>query len=210
MSEWLNTLRKTKIIPLISLNELDHARQMLQILVESNILVAEIVFNQPNSAMLLTTLKKEFPQVLFLAGGIIHKAQALKAMEAGVDLLMTPSINPEILHLAKDQNFPIIPGVNTPLSLEMAMLNNISLVKFFPAEASGGAKLIKALNTVYPDISYIPTGGIDDANIDQYFAFKNVIACSTSFISETKQIQKGNFRLLRTRIKNIQSILKYT
>lgn len=210
MSNWLTTLKKTKVIPLISVNELDHARQMIQALMEANILVAEIVFNQPNSVEILTALKKEFPEVLFLAGAIIYKEQAIAAMESGADVLITPSINPEILQLAKNKDFPIIPGVNTPLSLEMAMLNNISLVKFFPAEASGGAKLIKALNTVYPDMSYIPTGGIDDANIDQYFAFKNVIACGTSFISETKQIQKGNIRLLKTRMKTIQSILKYT
>lgn len=210
MSKWLTTLKNTKIIPLISVNDVDQAKQMMQLLAEANILVAEIGFNQPNSSEILTALKNEFPEALFLAGGIIQQESAALAIESGADILITPSINPSILKFAQEKECPIIPGVNTPLSLEMALANNISLVKFFPAEASGGVKLIKALNSVYPDITYIPTGGIDDSNIDEYFTHKNVIACGIGFISETKQIQKGNWRLLKTRIKTIQSILKYT
>lgn len=210
MNTWLTTLKTTKLIPLISVNDVHQARQMMQLLAEANILVAEIGFNQPNSSEILTTLKKEFPEALLLAGGIIQKDRAAIAIDSGADILITPSINPDILTFAKEKACPIIPGVNTPLSLEMALANDISLVKFFPAEASGGVKLIKALNSVYPDITYIPMGGIDDSNIDSYFAHKNVIACGIGFITETKQIQKGNWRLLKTRIKTIQSILKYT
>lgn len=210
MSQWLATLKTTKVIPLLSLNELEHARLMLQLLVEANIKVAEIAFNRSNSPEVLKTLKKEFPDVLLLAGGIIKEESAKQAIKLGADIIITPSINPRIIKYAKSQGRPIIPGVNTPLSLEMALENDLSLVKFFPAEASGGTKLIKALNAVYPDITYIPSGGIDDSNIDEYFAFKNVIACGTGFMSEMKQVQKGNWRLLKTRIKTIQSILKYT
>lgn len=209
MTQWLTTLKATKIIPSITIGDIEQARQMIQLLVDSNILVAEISFNHPNSSELFKTLKTEFPQMLLLAGGIIQLEKAALAIESGADVLITPSINPAILQFAKSQNCPIIPGINTPLSLEIALANDISVVKFFPAEASGGAKLIKALSTVYSDISYIPSGGIDDSNIDEYFAQKNVIACGIGFVSEAKQIQKGNWRLLKTRIKTIQSILKY-
>ncbi|RND29984.1 bifunctional 4-hydroxy-2-oxoglutarate aldolase/2-dehydro-3-deoxy-phosphogluconate aldolase, partial [Vibrio cholerae] len=118
--------------------------------------------------------------------------QVNAAIEAGVDFIVSPGFNPTIVKYCQQRGVTIVPGVNNPSLVEQAMEMGLKTLKFFPASASGGTEMLKALNAVYP-VKFMPTGGISAANIQDYLAISSVLACGGTWMVPGQLIDEQNW-----------------
>lgn len=121
--------------------------------------------------------------------------QAQIAIEAGASFIVSPGFNPELVDYCIEHKVPIIPGVNSPTQVEMGLRKGLKVLKFFPAEASGGTAMLGALSSVYP-VAFMPTGGISEKNINDYLAIDAVIACGGTWMVKGELIASGEFETI--------------
>ncbi|MFC0035213.1 bifunctional 4-hydroxy-2-oxoglutarate aldolase/2-dehydro-3-deoxy-phosphogluconate aldolase [Cardiobacterium valvarum] len=186
-------LRAIKIVPVIALDNAADAVPLGAALRESGIPVAEITFRSPAAAEAIRRLRDADPDILIAAGTVLNAAQAKAAQQAGADFIVSPGFNPNTVKACQDMDIPITPGINNPTAIEAALEHGIDTVKYFPAEASGGIPMLKALLAPYAMLKIMPTGGINTKNIRDYLAIKNVIACGGSWMVEKSLLQAQNW-----------------
>ena len=186
-------LRTIKIVPVIALDNAADAVPLGAALRESGIPVAEITFRSPAAAEAIRRLRDADPDILIAAGTVLNAAQAKAAQQAGADFIVSPGFNPNTVKACQDMDIPITPGINNPTAIEAALEHGIDTVKYFPAEASGGIPMLKALLAPYAMLKIMPTGGINVKNIRDYLAIKNVIACGGSWMVEKSLLATQNW-----------------
>ena len=186
-------LRTIKIVPVIALDNAADAVPLGAALRESGIPVAEITFRSPAAAEAICRLRDADPDTLIAAGTVLNAAQAKAAQQAGADFIVSPGFNPNTVKACQDMDIPITPGINNPTAIEAALEHGIDTVKYFPAEASGGIPMLKALLAPYAMLKIMPTGGINAKNIRDYLAIKNVIACGGSWMVEKSLLAAQNW-----------------
>jgi len=186
-------LRTIKIVPVIALDNATDAVPLGVALRESGIPVAEITFRSPAAAEAIRRLRDAGPDILVAAGTVLNAAQAKAAQQAGADFIVSPGFNPNTVKACQDIDIPITPGINNPTAIEAALEYGIDTVKYFPAEASGGIPMLKALLAPYAMLKIMPTGGINAKNIRDYLAIKNVIACGGSWMVEKSLLAAQNW-----------------
>jgi len=193
MNELIQTLSHLGIVPVIKLEDPDSAVKLGKALMEGNLPIAEVTFRTDSAAQSIKRLRKELPDLLVGAGTVLTLAQAEAAAEAGAQFAVTPGFNPRIVQYFLDKGIPIIPGVNSPTQVEMGLELGLKLLKFFPAEASGGTRMLKALYGPYAELRFVPTGGIDAGNLADYLDLPNVVACGGSWMVKEDYIRQGRF-----------------
>ena len=201
-------LQRLKVIPVIAL---DHAEDILPLadtLAQNGLSVAEITFRSPAAGEAIQLLRQQRPDFLIAAGTVLTADQVFQAKNAGADFVVTPGFNPKIVQLCQDLGLPIIPGVNNPMAIEAALELGIDTVKFFPAEASGGVKMIKALLGPYAQLKIMPTGGIGLQNIQDYLAIPNVVACGGSWFVEKTLINAKNWSEINRLTQEVVTLTK--
>ena len=186
-------LRTIKIVPVIALDNAADAVPLGAALRESGIPVAEITFRSPAAAEAIRRLRDADPDILIAAGTVLNAAQAKAAQQAGADFIVSPGFNPNTVKACQDIDIPITPGINNPTAIEAALEHGIDTVKYFPAEASGGIPMLKALLAPYAMLKIMPTGGINAKNIRDYLAIKNVVACGGSWMVEKSLLATQNW-----------------
>ncbi|WP_115589659.1 bifunctional 4-hydroxy-2-oxoglutarate aldolase/2-dehydro-3-deoxy-phosphogluconate aldolase [Actinobacillus lignieresii] len=189
----IEKLRQLKVVPVIAVEQAEDILPLVKTLAENGLPVAEITFRSAAAEEAIRLVRQHYPDVLIAAGTVLTAEQVVKAKNAGADFVVTPGFNPTIVKLCQDLDFPITPGVNNPMSIEAALSLGIEAVKFFPAEASGGVKMIKALLGPYGNLQIMPTGGISPSNIKDYLAIPNIVACGGSWFVEKSLIQAKNW-----------------
>ncbi|MGC7590572.1 bifunctional 4-hydroxy-2-oxoglutarate aldolase/2-dehydro-3-deoxy-phosphogluconate aldolase [Bisgaard Taxon 46] len=201
-------LRSWQVIPVIALENAEDILPLADSLSQNGLPVVEITFRSQAAEQAIRLLREKRPDIFIAAGTVLTQEQVVKAKNAGADCVVTPGFNPKIVQLCQDLDLPIIPGVNNPMAIEAALDMEINAVKFFPAEASGGVAMIKALLGPYPMLQIMPTGGIGLKNIQDYLNIPQVVACGGSWFVEKKLIQQKNWdeiaRLTREVITHIQ------
>lgn len=208
ISHIVEKLKGFKIVPVITLDNSVDVLPLADTLIQQNLPVLEITFRSSAAEKAIYLLKKHNPEVLILAGTVLTVAEVLKAKNAGADVVVTPGLNPKIVQLCQDLDLPIIPGVNNPMSIEAALESNISTVKFFPAEASGGVQMIKSLIAPYSQLQIMPTGGISTNNIKDYLAIANVIACGGSWFVDKSLIKAQNWGEIERLVRDVNLLIK--
>ena len=201
-------LQRLKVVPVIAL---DHAEDILPLadtLAQNGLSVAEITFRSPAAGEAIRLLRQQRPDFLIAAGTVLTADQVFQAKNAGADVVVTPGFNPKIVQLCQDLGLPIIPGVNNPMAIEAALELGIDTVKFFPAEASGGVKMIKALLGPYAQLKMMPTGGIGLQNIQDYLAIPNVVACGGSWFVEKTLINAKNWSEINRLTQEVVTLIK--
>jgi 2-dehydro-3-deoxyphosphogluconate aldolase/(4S)-4-hydroxy-2-oxoglutarate aldolase len=193
MNEVFQTLGRLGIVPVIKLEDPESAVQLGKALIEGNLPVAEVTFRTASAAQSIKRLRKELPTLLVGAGTVLTLAQAEAAVEAGASFAVTPGFNPRIVEYFISKGIPVIPGVNSPTQVEMGLERGLQLLKFFPAEASGGTRMLKALHGPYAEVRFVPTGGIDADNLADYLRLPNVAACGGSWMVKEDNIKRGRF-----------------
>lgn len=204
----IEKLRSLQVIPVIALENEEDIFPLADSLSQNGLPVVEITFRSQVAEQAIRLLREKRPDIFIAAGTVLTQEQVIKAKNAGADCVVTPGFNPKIVELCQNLDFPIIPGVNNPMAIEAALDMGNNVVKFFPAEASGGVSMIKALLGPYPMLQIMPTGGIGLKNIKDYLNIPQVIACGGSWFVEKNLIQQQNWdeigRLTREVIAHIK------
>lgn len=186
-------IEKYKIVPVVVLQDAENAVDLAKALIAGGLPVAEVTFRTEAAEESIRAITKAFPDMLVGAGTITTIEQAKKALNAGAKFLVTPGFSRPVTEFAMEQNCPIFPGICTPTELMMALEYHLPVVKFFPASQYGGLDTIKALSGPFPQIRFMPTGGINAGNIKEYLENPKIIACGGSWMVKGSLIQEGRF-----------------
>ncbi len=177
-----NMFETVRVLPVVVIKELEDTIPTLRALMEGGIPAAEITFRTACAAEAIALGVKEFPDMKIGAGTVINGEQAHKAIDAGASFIVSPGLSAEVAEICKAANIPYFPGCATPTEIMQAISLGITTVKFFPANVYGGLSAIKALSGPFPQVNFLPTGGVDLSNIREFLAFEKIVAVGGSFM----------------------------
>lgn len=186
-------MSQLRIIPVVSVREEAQAVPMARALAEGGLPAAEITFRTSAAEGAISAIAREAPEVLLLAGTVLDVPTASRAVEAGAAGIVSPGTNPEVVAWCLKRGIPVLPGCATPTEAEACLRMGLSAVKLFPAEAVGGAALLKALSGPYPQLKFMPTGGISPQNLGAYLALPNVFCCGGSWLAPQSKMDAGDW-----------------
>jgi 2-dehydro-3-deoxyphosphogluconate aldolase / (4S)-4-hydroxy-2-oxoglutarate aldolase len=195
--ELLPALRALRIVPVIVIDDADAALPLADALCTGGLACAEITFRTPAAADAIRRITRERPDLLVGAGTVLSAEQVHRAQAAGAKFIVAPGFNPRVVELCLSLDLPVMPGVVTPSEIERARELGVTLLKFFPAEAAGGVRYLKAIGAPYQGVHFVPTGGIAPANLTQYLALDNVAACGGSWMAPADWIANREFERIR-------------
>lgn len=171
------------IIPVIKIEKPEEdAYDLAKALCDGGVPVAEVTFRTEGAARGIQIMREGFPDMLVGAGTIFTTDQAKQAISAGAKFIVSPGFDQEVVAYCKGQGIPIFPGCITPTEIQMAIKEGLSIIKFYPAEQSGGLNTIKALSAPFGSVKFMPTGGISLENLGAYLAHRAIIACGGSYM----------------------------
>ena len=170
-----------KFIPVVVIKELGETDKILTALKNSGIMCAEITFRTACAAEAIAYASANYPDMEIGAGTVINAEQCEAALAAGATFIVSPGLSPAVAKICVERNIPYYPGCVTPTEIMAALEFGITTVKFFPANIYGGLKALKALSAPFPQVKFIPTGGVDRSNIDEFLAFDKIAAIGGSF-----------------------------
>ena len=175
-------LNGNKIVPVVVIKDLDDTIPTLDALIRGGINVAEITFRTECAKDAIALGRDKFPNMLIGAGTILNVRQAKEAVEAGALFIVSPGFDEKTNEYLKEVGVPYIPGCVTPTEIMNAISKGVEIIKFFPANCYGGIKTLKALQGPFKNVKFLPTGGVDESNINDYLALENVVAIGGSFM----------------------------
>ncbi len=199
MNEVLEKIAAHCLVPVVKIENSKDAVPLGRALLKARLPIAEITFRTPAAEAAIRALTAELPELQVGAGTVLFIDQVKSAVNAGARFVVAPGFSPKLVDYCLERNICVIPGINNPSQIERALARRLEVVKFFPAEASGGLPFLKAVAAPYSDILFLPTGGINQQNLLTYLSFPRVIACGGSWIVETQLINSGNFAEIRQR-----------
>jgi len=170
-----------RYIPVVVIKETSETDRILKALKNNGINCAEITFRTACAAEAIEYAVKNYPEMEIGAGTVINAEQCEAALKAGATFIVSPGLSPSVAKICNERGVPYYPGCVTPTEIMAALELGITTVKFFPANVYGGLKALKALSAPFPQVRFIPTGGVDRSNIDEFLAFDKIAAIGGSF-----------------------------
>lgn len=204
----LGTIRSMKLVPVIVIDSAADAVPLATALSEGGLPCAEVTFRTPNASEAITRIASKFPDMLVGAGTVLSPQQAAQALDAGARFIVAPGFNPAVVDFCQERAVPVFPGVCTPTEIEMALTKDLSVLKFFPAEAAGGLAFLKAVSAPYTGVEFMPTGGINLNNLTSYLGFKRVVACGGSWMAPTEWIASKQFDRIRAETERAVTLVR--
>lgn len=199
MSEIIEKLGRVGLIPVIKLNAPEQALPLGKALIAGSLPVAEVTFRTDAAEESIRILSRELPQLTLGAGTVLTTDQADAAIAAGAKYIVTPGFNPRVVAHCIEKGIPVTPGVTSPSQIEQALEMGLSVLKFFPAEQSGGIAMLKAFAGPYGNkVSFIPTGGVGVKNLADYLSCANVHAVGGSWMVPSDAVSAGDFHKIET------------
>ena len=199
--DMFKTIYELGIIPVVAIDDADKAVPLAKALSEGGLPAAEITFRTAAAEESIRRIVAECPDVLVGAGTVLTKEQADRAVAAGAKFIVTPGFNPEMIAYIKSLGIPMMPGAATPGEMEQAMSMGLTNIKFFPAEANGGVNKLKALAGPYQAAKWMPTGGVNAKNLNDYLSFDRIIACGGTWLATGADIAEGNWEGITKKCK---------
>lgn len=193
------------LIPVIKITDAKNAVPLAKALLDGGLAAAEVTFRTDATEEAIRAISESFPEMLVGAGTVLTVEQAERAKNAGAKFIVSPGINPKVVSWCLENDILPLPGCTTPTEIEMALSFGLKVVKFFPAEQSGGLGKINAMSAPYGNIKFMPTGGINPDNMNTYLKSKKVIACGGSFMVKESDIDNGNWEAITTLTKTAVS-----
>jgi 2-dehydro-3-deoxyphosphogluconate aldolase/(4S)-4-hydroxy-2-oxoglutarate aldolase len=185
------------VLPVIKISNPDDALPLAKALIDGGLPAAEITFRTACAAEAISRITKAYPEMLVGAGTVLNAEQVDAAVAAGAAFIVSPGFNPKTVAYCRSKNIPIIPGCSSPSDIEQAIEQGLETVKFFPAEAAGGLKMLKAMAAPYGAMRFMPTGGINEANLLSYLQFDKILCCGGSFMVKDELIAAGEWDTIR-------------
>lgn len=193
MNEILQQIGVLGVVPVVAIDDANHAIPLAAALAKGGLPCAEITFRTAAAADAIHEISEQFPEMLVGAGTVIKVDQAQAAIEAGAKFIVSPGLDKKVAKFCLKQEVPVTPGIVTPTELQQALKLGLEVVKFFPAEAAGGIGYLKALSGPFRQVKFIPTGGISVENLTRYLALPQVLACGGSWLVKKDMIAAGAF-----------------
>ena len=208
MNEVLEKLGQYGIVPVVVLNDSKDAAPLADALCDGGLSCAEVTFRTETAADSIRIMTEKHPEMMVGAGTVLTTKQVDEAVEAGAKFIVSPGLNPTIVKYCIEKNIPITPGVATPSEMEQAIELGLNLVKFFPAEPSGGLAMINAVAAPYTMLKFMPTGGINPNNVKDYLNSDKIFACGGSWMVKGNLINNGDFDKIKELTKEAVNIVK--
>jgi 2-dehydro-3-deoxyphosphogluconate aldolase/(4S)-4-hydroxy-2-oxoglutarate aldolase len=210
MNEVLKKLGDFGVVPVIALTKAADALPLGEALLEGGLPCAEITFRTEAAGEAIQALTQKYPEITVGAGTVLTTEQAQRAIAAGASFVVSPGFDARIVDLCIEREIPITPGVATPTEINMALDRGLTILKFFPAEALGGVKTLKAIAAPYGGVKFIPTGGVSLENLGSYLSLPAVHCCGGSWLVKRALIDAGDFteivRLVREAVDIVHQI----
>ena len=197
------------VVPVIKLSHPERdAAPLAKALTAGGVPVAEVTFRAAGADIAIRAMKETCPDMIVGAGTVLTTAQIDKALEAGAQFIVTPGFDPELVAYCQKKNVPVFPGCTTPTDYHAALKFGLEVLKFFPAEQSGGLAKIKAMNAPFPMIKVMPTGGISLKNLKEYLASPVIAACGGSYMVTASLIEGQKWDEIISLCKQSVAIVK--
>ena len=193
MNKILTQLGHIGIIPVVAIDDPKQAVPLTQALVAGGLPCAEFTFRTAAAAEAIQAVSQAFPDVLIGAGTVLNVAQAQQAVAAGAKYILAPGFDAGVVDYCLAHQIPVVPGVMTPTDITQAVAKGLTVLKFFPAEAAGGAVALKSISDPFVGIKFAPTGGINAQNLADYLRLPMVVACGGSWLVKKSLINAGDF-----------------
>jgi 2-dehydro-3-deoxyphosphogluconate aldolase/(4S)-4-hydroxy-2-oxoglutarate aldolase len=178
----IETIARVGVVPVVTIDRVDDAVGLASALVEGGLPVMEITLRTPVGLEAIARVADREPEILVGAGSVTSAAAASSAVDAGARFVVSPGLDAGMVRTSPDRGVPVIPGVATATELMRAMALGVDVVKVFPADVIGGPRLIEALAAVWPQVRFLPTGGISATNAAPYLALPSVLALGGSWM----------------------------
>ena len=193
MQAVMRTIREIGLIPVLKVPAVSDARPLAAALIGGGIPLIEVTLRNAWALEVIRTIKTAFPDMTVGAGTVLDPETAESAVEAGADFIVSPGFNAKTVAWCQSAGVAVIPGCVTPCEIEQGLERGLTVFKFFPAEPNGGLQAVKLLGGPYPDVRFIPTGGITFDNLPDYIGSDRVLACGGSFMATADQIAAQDF-----------------
>ena len=208
MNDVLDKIATLRLVPVVKIEISKDAVPLGRALLKGRLPIAEITFRTAAAEGAIRALTAELPELLVGAGTVLTVDQVKSAVDAGARFIVAPGFNPTVVDYCLERSICVVPGVNNPSQIERALERQLKVVKFFPAEVTGGLPFLKAVAAPYNDILFMPTGGINPQNLMSYLSFPRVIACGGSWMVEPGLIAAGDFAEIEERSRNAVEAIK--
>ena len=206
MDRFIEILQAERVVPVVAIESPERAPGLAKALLAGGISLIEVTFRTERAAEAIAAIRDEVPQMRLCAGTVLTIEQAKTAIEAGAQAVVSPGTNAEVVRFCQNAGIPVMPGCATPTEVEACLALGLSALKFFPAEVMGGVAMLKALSGPYGGVRFMPTGGIDCRNLQDYLALPNVLACGSSWIAPKAMIEAGDFAGITERARQIKTL----
>ena len=181
------------VVPVVVLNDADDAVPLADALIKGGLPCAEVTFRTDAAEESIRRICESFPDMLVGAGTVLTTKQVERAYKAGAKFIVSPGFDPEIIDYCISIGLPVLPGCITPSEIAQAVKRGLKVVKFFPAEQSGGVAMIKAMAAPYSMVKFMPTGGISTKNLADYLSCDKILCCGGSWMVKEDLIRSGSF-----------------
>lgn len=180
------------IVPVIVMESPDAADDLAQALIAGGLRAAEITFRTAAAGEAIARMSR-YDELLVGAGTVLSSEQVDIVVDAGARFIVSPGLSASVVSRARERSVPALPGVVTPSEIMAALDIGLPLMKFFPAEAYGGVATLKAFRSPFGSVSFVPTGGVTEQNMDDYLRLPNVAAVGGTWMVHPRLIAAGAF-----------------
>ena len=208
MDKVLEQIQEIGIVPVVVLNDAKDAEPLAKALCDGGLACAEVTFRTAAAEESIRIMSEKFPDMLVGAGTVLTTEQVDRAVAAGAKFIVSPGLNPRIVKYCVDKGILITPGCANPSDIEQALEQGLEVEKFFPAEAAGGLKMIKAMAAPYVGVKFMPTGGINQNNVREYLAYDRILACGGSWMVKSDLVDAGKFDEIEKLARECVDIVK--
>ena len=203
----ISELYSIGLIPVIKIENAEDAVPLAKALIDGGLPAAEITFRTKCAAEAIKNITDAYPEMLVGAGTVLTTEQVDAAIAAGSKFIVSPGLNPKTVSYCLSKGVPMLPGCANPSDVEAALELGLTTVKFFPAEAVGGLKMLKAMAAPYGQLTFMPTGGINENNLLDYLKFNKIVACGGSFMVNEDLIKAKDWAAITALTKNAVKIM---
>ena len=209
MNEISKKISEIGVVPVIKLSNPERdAAPLAKALIAGGVPVAEVTFRAAGAAIAIKTMREQFPEMLVGAGTVLTKDQIDEAMAAGAQFIITPGFDAELVAYCQEKGIMIYPGCTTPSDYHAAYKFGLEVLKFFPAEQSGGLAKIKAMSAPFPMFKVMPTGGVSLKNLKDYISAPVIAACGGSYMVTADLIENGKWDEITDLCKQSRAIVE--
>ena len=199
-------LKNNRFIPVVVLNDETKALPLAMALLSGGIKVMEVTLRVPNALKIIELIAHKVPEMLIGAGTVLNDEQYHKAVKHGAKFIVSPGLTPNLIEVSKNYDIAFLPGAITPTEIMLAMNHGFKHLKFFPAENFNAINTLKSYASVFGDVQFCPTGGINLNNVSDYLKLKNVMAVGCSFLADSILIEQSNFTEITNLAKKINML----